>query len=224
MGGERNGRIVANAPNALKRFLGPGLKRRAGEVCEMCGQPIVEQHSHVVNVETRTLMCSCRACYLLFTHDGAAQGKYRAVPDRILSLNSFRLSNAQWDAMQIPVGMAFFFYNSGMKKMTAFYPSPAGATESMVPAEAWDELVAANPVLRQLAPDVEALLIYRRRGEDRFQSFIVPIDSCYELTGKVRRYWKGFDGGEEVWREIEGFFANLRARSRDHNERSSAVE
>jgi len=216
MTGERNGRIVTDAPNALMRFLGPGLKRRAGEVCEMCGQPIVDQHSHVVNVETRTLMCSCRACYLLFTHTGAAQGKYRAVPDRILSLNSFRLSNAQWAAMQIPVGMAFFFYNSGMKKMTAFYPSPAGATESTVPAEAWDEPVAANPVLAQLAPDVEALLIYRRRGEDRFQSFIVPIDSCYELTGKVRRYWKGFDGGEEVWREIEGFFANLRARSRDY--------
>jgi hypothetical protein len=78
--------------------------------------------------------------------------------------------------------------------------------------------------LQELAPDVEALLIYRRRGEDRFQCFIVPIDACYELTGKVRRYWKGFDGGEHVWREIEGFFSSLRARCRDHHERSSAVE
>ena len=118
MRGVRNGRIIADAPNALRRFLEPGLKRRAGELCEMCGQPIVEQHSHVVNVESRSLMCTCRACYLLFTHSGAAQGKYRAVPDRFLNLNSFRLSTAEWDAMQIPVGMAFFFYNSSMKKIT----------------------------------------------------------------------------------------------------------
>jgi hypothetical protein len=42
----------------------------------------------------------------------------------------------------------------------------------------------------------------------------VPIDACYELTGIVRRRWKGFDGGEEAWRDIGDFFARLRARSR----------
>ena len=73
-------------------------------------------------------------------------------------------------------------------------------------------------------PGARGKRIYRHRGEERFQCFIVPIDACYELTGKVRRYWKGFDGGEEVWREIEGFFFDLRARSRDHHEGSSAVE
>ena len=112
MPGFRNGRIIADAPNALKRFLEPGLKRRAGEVCEMCGQPIVEQHSHVVNVESRTLMCTCRACYLLFTREGAAQGKYKPVPARYLYDPAFALSEADWDALQIPVRVAFFFLNS----------------------------------------------------------------------------------------------------------------
>ncbi len=41
----------------------------------------------------------------------------------------------------------------------------------------------------------------------------MPIDACYELVGRIRRRWRGFEGGEEAWREIEGFFAGLRAKS-----------
>jgi hypothetical protein len=61
--------------------------------------------------------------------------------------------------------------------------------------------------------DVEALLV--RRGRDAsFECFLVPIDSCYELTGIVRRRWRGFDGGEEARRDIDGFFDALREKSR----------
>ena len=51
------------------------------------------------------------------------------------------------------------------------------------------------------------------RGAQAPECFLVPIDACYELVGIVRRHWKGFQGGEEAWRAIEGFFAGLRARS-----------
>jgi len=198
--------------NTLKRFLVPANKKRAGEVCEMCGQEILPEHSHLVNVESRSLLCSCRSCYLLFTHSGAAQGKYKAVPDRYLHLRWFQMGDAQWEQMQIPVGMAFFFFNSSLKRITAFYPSPAGATESMLSLEAWQQLTDANPVLVDIAADVEALLVYRRRGGSDFECFLVPIDACYELTGRVRKTWKGFDGGEQAWHEIEEFFVNLRGK------------
>lgn len=181
----------------------------------MCGQEILSEHSHVVNLESRSLLCSCRSCYLLFTHSGAAQGKYKAVPDRYLRLPSFVMSAAQWEQMQIPVGMAFFFFSSSLNRITAFYPSPAGATESMLSVEAWRQVAEANPVLSEIAADVEALLVYSRRGESRFECFLVPIDACYELTGRVRKHWKGFDGGEDAWREIEEFFLNLRGKCRE---------
>ena len=45
--------------------------------------------------------------------------------------------------------------------VVALYPSPAGATECELDLEAWDELVAANPVLDDLEPDVEALIVNR---------------------------------------------------------------
>ncbi|MFD0803807.1 DUF5947 family protein, partial [Streptomonospora algeriensis] len=40
------------------------------------------------------------------------------------------------------------------------------------------------------------------------------VDTCYRLVGLVRATWKGFDGGREARQAIDGFFADLRARSR----------
>jgi hypothetical protein len=198
----------------LRRVLDRGRepKPRAGERCEMCGEPIPEEHSHVVNIENRSLMCTCRACYLLFTHTGAAQGRYRAVPDRYLYDPAFRLSEAQWDELQIPVRMAFFFKNSALDRFVAFYPSPAGATESLLPLTTWDEVIAANPRFASPEPDVEALLLTRIDGQTT--CYLAPISSCYELVGRVRLHWRGFSGGEEAWHAIDTFFAGLREKSR----------
>jgi Family of unknown function (DUF5947) len=197
----------------LSRFLKQPVRQRAAEVCEMCATELTPGHSHVVNIESRTLMCACRACYLLFTQQGAARGKYKAVPDRYLNLRSFALTPERWEKLQVPVGMAFFFFNSELKRVTAFYPGPAGATESLLPLAEWQELADANSALATLEPDVEALLVYRHR-DGNFECFLVPIDACYELTGIVRRRWKGFDGGEEARRDIDAFFDTLRAKSR----------
>jgi NADH ubiquinone oxidoreductase, 20 Kd subunit len=40
-------------------------------------------------------LCTCRACYLLFTREGAAQGKYKAVPDRFVYDPAFGLNDAR---------------------------------------------------------------------------------------------------------------------------------
>jgi hypothetical protein len=181
------------------------------ERCEMCGETIADEHSHVVNIGARALMCTCRACYLLFTERDAALA-YRAVPDRYLCFPTLELGPAVWDDLQIPVGVAFFFHNSAMGRMVAFYPSPAGATESELPLGAWDDVVAANATLATLAPDVEALLV--RRTDDQVECFLVPIDACYELVGLLRQLWRGFDGGQEVHEALAGFFDRVRSRSR----------
>ncbi|HEY0557445.1 MAG TPA: DUF5947 family protein, partial [Thermoanaerobaculia bacterium] len=121
------------------------------------------------------------------------------------------LSPSQWDRLQVPVDLVFFFYNGSLGQTVAFYPSPAGATESLLPLETWEEIVRANPRVAGLEPDVEALLVSRR--DQACACYIVPIDACYELVGIVRRHWRGFHGGEEAWRAIEEFFAALSARS-----------
>lgn len=200
--------------DVLRRIAADRPPPLAGERCEMCGAGIAEEHSHVVNTEQRKLMCTCRPCYLLFSTPGA-ELKYRAVPDRYLRFPEFRLGPAQWDGLEIPVGLAFFFRNTGMDRMVAFYPGPAGATESELSLTAWDAVVRANPELATLEADVEALLI-RTVDRDRcgFQCFLVPIDKCYELVGQLRQVWRGFDGGRDARERIERFFADLASRSR----------
>ena len=201
-------------PALLRRIAARPPPAPAGEVCEMCDVAIAEDHQHVVDVTNRSLMCACRACYLLFTAEGAHL-RYRAVPDRYLSFPDFQIGPGQWDQLEIPVGLAFFFHNSALGRTVAFYPGPAGATESELPLEAWTSVVADNPQLRLLAPDVEALLVRTPgRGSGDITCHLVPIDSCYELVGQLRAVWRGFDGGQEARERIDAFFARVAARSK----------
>ena len=111
----------------------------------------------------------------------------------------------------IPINMAFFFQSSAAEKVIVQYPSPAGATESLLDFDSWRELVACNPLLQQMEADTEALLVNRVQKAPEY--FIVPIDQCYRLVGLIRTKWKGFSGGTEVWEEINGFFAEMKARA-----------
>jgi len=181
------------------------------EACDMCGHPVGSGHSHVVNVSTRAMLCTCRPCYLLFT-DFSAELAYRSVPDRVLSFESFRMSQGQWDDLGIPVSVVFLFRHSEMDRTVAFYPGPGGATESELGLDTWDHVVAANPGLRSALADVEAVLL--RRVGDATRCYLVPIDACYELVGLLRTSWKGFDGGREVQRCLDGFFTDIERRAR----------
>ena len=191
----------------------------AGERCEMCNELIADEHQHVVNVAARQLMCVCRACYLLFT-DGSAQLRYRAVPDRYLAFPDFALDRRAWAALQIPVGVAFFFTNSELGRTVAFYPGPAGATESELDLDAWNAISGADPRVGLLADDVEALLVRVPEADGsedgefaQPQSYLVPIDACYEFVGRLRMLWRGFDGGQQARQFIDSFFAQIAARA-----------
>ncbi|MEV7422140.1 MULTISPECIES: DUF5947 family protein [unclassified Streptomyces] len=188
----------------------------AGERCEMCAAPVGGEHQHVVNLESRSLMCCCRACYLLFTDDGARL-RYRSVPDRYLAFDGLALDARRWDELEIPVGLAFLFRNSVQDRTVAFYPGPAGATESELPLDAWTALVTAAPELAVVRADVEALLVRRTEGNGReavTSCHLVPIDACYELVGRLRTLWRGFDGGREAHAAMDAFFEQVRARGK----------
>ena len=133
------------------------------------------------------------------------------MPDRYLAFPDFALDRRAWEALQIPVGVAFFFTNSALGRTVAFYPGPAGATESELDLDAWNAISGADPRVGLLADDVEALLVRvpeRDEAEnDQPQSYLVPIDACYEFVGRLRMLWRGFDGGQEARAFIDGFFA-----------------
>jgi hypothetical protein len=181
--------------------------------CEMCAEPIADEHRHLVDLEARSLMCACRGCYLLFTSEGAGGRHFRAVPDRYLSFPDLRLSPEQWESLQIPVSVAFFFLNSALGRVAAFYPGPAGATESELPLDTWAEVVEAHPELQSVQPDVEAFLVRAKPNRGGAECFVVPIDACYELVGHLRTLWRGFDGGRQAHEKLDTFFEDVRVRA-----------
>jgi uncharacterized protein DUF5947 len=182
------------------------------ERCEFCATGIGAEHGHVADLERSSLMCACRPCYLLFCQGTAAGGRYRSVPDRYLADPARPMSAAEWDLLEIPVGLAFFLRGSAAGEVTGFYPSPAGATQCRLDLAAWDRLAADHPLLAAMAPDVEAALICRT--DHGVEHFLVPIDACYELAGRMRLYWRGFDGGEQARQSIAAFLDDVRSRAR----------
>lgn len=187
------------------------MVRATEEQCELCGEPMSPEHRHLVEVSRREIKCVCHACSILFSREEASTGKYLLIPDRRVFLEDFHLSDAQWESLQIPVGLAFFFRSTPAGRCVAFYPSPMGPTESLLELSIWEELERSNPLLAGMKWDVEALLVNRAR--DAHEYFLVPIDECYSLVGLIRTHWKGLSGGQDVWQEIARFFATLRARS-----------
>lgn len=190
----------------LRRFLRP---REVEERCDLCGAAISAQHRHLADPKARRIVCACTACSLLFS--GQAGARFRRVPEDVRSLHEVSLPDAQWQRLAIPIDLAFFYRSSIEGRVLAFYPSPAGATESLLPLDAWNDIVAANPVLETMEPDVQALLV--NRVARPAELFLVPIDKCYELVGLIRADWRGFSGGAEVWRTIGQYFERLKERS-----------
>lgn len=197
------------ASSRLRRLAQSASQEReaALERCELCGEVIPADHRHLLDLQSRELMCACQACKILFDRKEAGVGHYRLVPDRRLRIEGFRLEDEDWAALEIPVDMAFFFHSTRDERVSAFYPSPAGPTESLLRLDAWQDIERANPVLLSLEPDVEALLVNRARGAR--QHFIVPIEDPYRLVALIRSRWRGLTGGQEVWEGIESFFADL---------------
>jgi len=193
--------------NTLRRF-----RERSSyqEKCEFCGVGLAPEHKHLLEVAKRRIVCTCTPCALRF--QDVLGGRFKLVPSDIQYLSEFDLSDSEWENLALPINLAFFFYSTPQQKMNAMYPSPAGATESLLPLTAWTSLVERNSELTTMAADVEALLV-NRVGVKR-EYYIVPIDLCFELIGLIRVHWRGLSGGDKVWEEVEIFFSKLRASAR----------
>ncbi len=202
-------------PSFLKQF---ARRSSTAERCELCSAELAQVHQHLLEPKTRQIVCSCDGCVVLFC--GQSGAHYLRVPRRIRALSDFQMPDLQWEALMIPINLAFFYRDSSAGRVLAMYPSPAGAIESMLSLEAWGEIAAEHPALEKMEDDVETFLVNRIGAAAQY--YIVPIDECYRLVGLIRMHWRGLSGGAEVWKEIHQFFDSLKSRSIDVRERASA--
>ena len=197
------------------------LRATSERACELCSRAVGADHQHLIEPATRRLLCVCDACAVLFP---GGHAKYKRVPRTIRFLPDFRITDAQWDSLLIPIEMAFFYDSSHAGRIVARLSEPgrrhriAAAARDLAGHRArqpgagpdgsptskrwwptgWDQVVASDAATRP-------------------EYYILPIDECFKLVGLIRLHWKGLSGGTEVWREIARFFADVRTRaSRTH--------
>ena len=187
----------------LRRF---AQTRAEEEHCDFCAVGLATNHRHLLEVADRRIVCVCDPCALRFQN--TVGGRFKLVPRDPRALPDFQISDAEWESLALPINLAFFFRHGATGKTVAMYPSPAGATESLLPLASWTGFVEKNSALARMEPDTEALLVNRVAGAREY--FITPIDRCFELVGLIRAHWRGLSGGERAWEEIGRFFARLR--------------
>lgn len=204
LSGEPNPDVVGRL-RRLARGQQPPTAPRGGDGarCDVCGTGLSDDHRHLLHIHERRILCACEPCWAM----RSGEADLRPTGSRTLLLDDFALSDELWAKFQIPIGLAFLFVSDVAGGVVALYPSPAGATESELYLEAWEELVAANPLLAELEPEVEALIV--NRLADPPLHAIVPIDRCYELVGMIKARWEGISGGDAVAGAVSEFFARL---------------
>jgi hypothetical protein len=201
---DNNGRgALANLQQFVRR------PREPVEFCELCAAPLRREHQHLLELDNHRITCACDPCAILFVDNG--RQRFRRIPRDVFRLHDFFVNDAEWDSLLIPIQLAFFVYSSAAGRVVARYPSPGGAMESSLDLEYWDAIVEHNPVLKQLAPDVEGLLVNRISHPPQY--YRAPIDQCYRLVGIIRTHWRGLSGGSEAWKQIDDFFERLSAAS-----------
>ena len=186
---------------ALRRF---ARSRSSAERCELCGSELAGEHMHLLERTSRQITCSCNACAILFC--GQQEARFLRIPHRILKIKNFRFTEVTWDAMMLPINLAFFL-RQPHGETSVFYPSPAGVMESLIAVPKWTELFPEGSPLAAVECEVEALLINRIGDHEAY--FVVPLDAAYRLVGLIRTSWRGLSGGPEVWKAIADFFAAL---------------
>lgn len=198
------GKRKALMVSALRGLAAPKPPAPDVELCDLCKTTVPPDHRHMLNTYERQIVCVCESCWALRSGDS----EFRPTGSRTLWLEDFELPEEIWAQFRIPIGLAFFMHSSVTDCVVALYPSPAGATESELHFETWSRLAAMNPVLRDLEPDAEALIVNRMADPPMFA--IAPIDRCYMLVGLVKASWEGISGGQGVEQAIERYFDELR--------------
>jgi len=206
--------LSATGTASLVQIQGIRPQRDRAERCDLCAAELIAEHNHLIESGSRRIACACRACSSLF--QSSANRKLKQIPQRVVLLADFLLSEEQWQALGIPVGLAFIVKPEPGDSALAMCPSAAGLIESSIEARAWAAISNANPRLGRMECEVEALLVNRLKNDPLHspgEYYIAPIDECYKLAGLIRANWRRFSGGSELLNKLGQFFHDLKQRA-----------
>ena len=205
----RTARAAARRCSACRPAVQPSAPAQpSAEKCELCATEVPAEHGHVADLER----CDpgvhvpglLPAVHPARARAAAATGR---CPTGTWPIPAAALGAAEWDALQIPVGLAFFLPQLDLGPGRRLLSEPGrGHRVRARPGRVGSGWPRSTRCSARRTPDVEAALICRT--DSGVEYFLVPIDVCYELVGRMRLHWRGFDGGAEARASIADFLGH----------------
>jgi len=190
------------------------------ERCELCASPVAMEHSHLVDLHKRRLVCCCEACGSLFEVplDGGksqelALARFKRVSTRWKKLGDVVMGRELAAELCLPVGLVFLMCSSPSGKAVGLFPGPLGIAEAEISDDGWAGVLERWSALQEMAADVEAIMLVNMRNVDEAGVYLVPIDACFSLAGRLQGSSKGLDGGAEAGKVVADFVRELTAKS-----------
>jgi hypothetical protein len=158
---------------ALRRFARATTIGQSAEKCELCSIRLPAEHQHLLDLRTRRLVCCCQPCGLLFS--GRKSAVYRRVLQTVRSLPDFRLSDAQWESLLIPINLAFFYRSdSSARQLSPQYSVPS--TQEGQSEVWWDQRAGTErSLVGERRPTTSVIAVY--------PSPAGPVESLLALDG-----------------------------------------
>ena len=168
---------------ALKGLLRKPLETAPGERCDFCAKPVAPQHSHLIDLKARRIMCGCRPCALTFEPDGAARGRFKLVPERFARIDDLRARRRDVGCAANSDRARVLFSQFGRReRLRRSIPGRPVLRNRNCRSMPGKPIAERHPVLSTLRADVEAILLAAACATAT-DCFIVPIDAAYELVG-----------------------------------------
>ena len=179
-----------------------------GERCEMCSAPVADEHQHVVDVQSRSADVHLPALLPAVHRPAGRRCATARSPTATCPSPASGSTRRTGTTCRSPSGWrscSATARRSGSSRSTRARPARPSPSS---PLDAWERVVAANPGARHRAARRRGAAGPRGEpGDGRgVHCHVVPIDACYELVGRMRATWRGFDGGQEARAALDEFF------------------
>ena len=185
-------------------------KAAVGERCEMCAEPIGDEHQHVVDVTSRAPAVHLPAVLPAVHRPSRRDLRYRAVPDRYLLLPRLpllgRAVGRPGDPGRAGVLLPQLASWTAPSRSTPARPVRPSPSCRSAPGTG---MRGRQPAAEHAAPDVEAVLVRAPRRASAASSAATWCRStaATSWSAALRHAWRGFDGGQEARALLDEFFA-----------------
>lgn len=173
--------------HALKRFTLRDARSKPPPVvdqCELCAAPLRDSHDHLLDPQARKALCTCPACAMLFSDVSEAAQRYVRLQTHVAPLPDAALSEADLEALGVPVRLVVLCPSALHDALFMLYPSAAGVVEGHAPFAAWCALITRHIALEPVQVDRDAVVVDLRAGKRIVLH--VSLDVAYELLGSLQ--------------------------------------